>query len=420
MEQATSTVSNLARQNGPARRVLPALAMAWIDQQVAETAGTELVPLTQACGRILARTITAGLDSPAAARAAIAGVAVPSQAIMGAHSYQPIGLRLTRGAIDPAGIYAALVRAGDPLPEGADAVVAREACAFPAADLCEIFAPVPPGHAVEPVGSHFSRGTLLLAAGQRLEPRDCALLAAAGLSQAPVVRRPRVEIILDEIDEGRLAVISLLLRGLIERDGGLLSTPPRTGLRSAHEPGRSQPDLILVAGRADSAGDSAVRLLAEWGALAILGVAQAPAESTAIGLTRQAIPAFILPLGPAGCLWAYEWLAGRALRRLAGRRPGPPLHAQLLRIRGKIVSKIGVSEVFPVRRLGNGFVEPAEALEASDLLGAVKADGFVITAEGGEGHGDGSQVIVYLQRATDEEVDADPFAPRNTATNFAP
>jgi molybdopterin molybdotransferase len=393
----------MARHIDPARRPSLTQAMAWVDQQRVAAPEIETVPIAQAHGRILACAIKADLDNPPNARAAIAGVAVQAQAVLGAHSYQPIALRLSRGAVD--GVTGVRVEAGEPLPDGADAIVARDACAFPAEDFCEIYAPVPPGHAVEPAGSHFSRGTLLLSAGRCLEPRDLALLVAAGMSQAPVVRRPRVDLIL-EGPEDSLAVASLLLRSLIERDGGLVSKPAKAGLK-AHEPDISPPDIILIVGQAEKLDDPAVKRITEWGAVAILGVAQVPGEATAIGVTRQATPVFVLPAAPAGCLWAYEWLAGRALRRLAGGDPDPPLRATMMRLRGKIVSRIGVSQVFPVRRLGKGIVEPGEALEDTDLFSTVKADGFVITGEGSEGYGDGSEVLVHLQHAGNEPRDVE-------------
>jgi molybdopterin molybdotransferase len=402
MERAPATLTALRRQPDPARRVSLALAIAWIDQQVVAAPAAESVPLSRALGRILARGIIAGLDSPAVARAAIAGVAVRAEALIGAHSFQPVGLRLTRGAIDQAGATAVPVAAGEPLPEGADAVVAHEACVFPTANGCEIFAPVAPGQAVEPAGSHFSRGTLLLAAGQHLDARHCALMASAGLSEAALVRQPRVELILEAPDQ-TTAAVSLLLKGLIDRDGGILAAPPRSGLDQARETGQSsQSDMIVIVGRADSLEAPAVRLVAAWGEVCILGVALAPGEATAIGLSKSSIPVFVLPATPAGCLFAYEWLAGRALRRLAGRRPCPPLNQQMMMIRGKIVSRIGMTEVFPVRRLDKRLVEPAGALDDTDLLGAVRADGFVITAEGSEGHSDGSLVVVHVPKSCDE------------------
>jgi molybdopterin molybdotransferase len=400
MEQAPLNSDGPAERTKPEQRVSLARATAWIDRNVPVLAA-ETLPLRQAYGRILARDVRSGVDVPASARAAIDGVALLAQAIIGAHNYQPVNLRLGRGPIDKFGRSAVRVEAGDPMPAGADAVVALDACAFCEPGWCEVFAPVPPGYAVEPTGSLLGHDTPLLAAGQCLEPRHIALMAEAAAPGAPVVRQPRVAVILNGHDHGRLAVVATLLQGLIERDGGLLTVPPCRDLEQLPDFGPSKPDIAFVIGRAGSLDDAPVQSLAALGEVAILGIALAPGESTAIGIIPPASPVFVLPVAPAGCLWAYEWLAGRALRRLAGRALGPPLRSQVMRIRRKIVSRIGMTEIFPVRCVGQDAVEPDEVLAETDLLAAVKADGFVITPEGSEGYADGSLVEVHWQKSYD-------------------
>ncbi len=405
MKQAPLLYKESAERKKPEQRVSLAKAVAWIDRNVQALAAEDL-PLQQAYGRILARNVRSALDVPASARASIDGIALLALATIGAHSYQPASLRLVHGPIDEFGASAVRVEAGDPMPAGADAVVALDACAFSEPGCCEIFAPVPPGHAIEPAGSLFGRDSLLLAAGQCLQPRDIALMAEAAVPTVSVVRRPSVEVVLDGHDHGRLAIVSMLLQGLIGRDGGLLTAPPCNDLERLRDIGQAKPDIVFIIGRAGSLDDAPVQRLIGLGEVAILGVALAPGESTAIGIIQPATPAFVLPVAAAGCLWSYEWLAGRALRRLAGRASGPPLRSQMMTIRGKIVSRIGMTEIFPVHLVGQNAVEPVEALADTDLLAAVKADGFVVIPEGSEGHADGTVVEIHLQKSPDDPANA--------------
>jgi len=101
---------------------------------------------------------------------------------------------------------------------------------------------------------------------------------------------------------------------------------------------------------------------------------------------------------PAACLWAYELLAGRAIRRLGGRDPALPFRSREMRTRRKIVSRIGMTEICPVRVRDVGGVEPIAPFAEAGLVSAAHADGFVIIPEGSEGLPEGSAVTVHLSQ----------------------
>jgi molybdopterin molybdotransferase len=301
------------------------------------------------------------------------------------------------------------VASGDPLPTGADAVVRLEHAMPEPPAAVAVIAPVFAGSEVERRGSHVaSGGALLPAASRPLDAADLGLLAAAGLARVPVIRRPRVRLLLaaDKLVEAGQPVTAgqvynaagPMLAALVERDGGSIVAshhlgPAAEGLRN----GLPGADIVLVVGgTGPGSNDHAAAALAEVGALAMHGVAIQPG-GTAGGGRIDSVPVLLLPGPPAHGLWAYELIAGRAIRRMAGRRPGLPYRMETLRISRKIVSEVGTLEVWPVRRIGTGEVEPMPSLQEAGLAAAAHADGYILVPETSEGYPQAALVPVYLR-----------------------
>jgi molybdopterin molybdotransferase len=105
---------------------------------------------------------------------------------------------------------------------------------------------------------------------------------------------------------------------------------------------------------------------------------------------------FLLPGAPAACLWAYELIAGAAVRRQGGLPTALPFATGRFTAARKIVSSIGLVDVCPVMRAGGDRVEPVAAFAEAGLGAALRADGFVLVPEGSEGYARDSTVLVYL------------------------
>jgi molybdopterin molybdotransferase len=190
-----------------------------------------------------------------------------------------------------------------------------------------------------------------------------------------------------------------MLSGLIDRDGGLLKQRrvERTVVAIRETLESSEADVILVAGGSGPGPeDHAAAALALAGEVVIRGVALRIAETTGIGRTSGGALVFLLPGAPAACLWGYELLAGRAIRRLGGRSPALPYPSRTMTASRKIVSEIGMTDVCPVQCLGDGMVAPVGSLVEAGLAATRQADGFVIVPEGSEGYARGSSALVYL------------------------
>jgi molybdopterin molybdotransferase len=386
-------------------------AAAWIDAHVAPL-GREDACVAEAAGRVLCEDVLAELDLPPFDRAAVDGIAVRADETVGASTYNPILFRLAplagdAGDLPPGG--AVRLNAGDRLSRGADAVVPLDHVGSDAAGACAVVEPVIAGSEVERAGSQGTRGSVLVRAQRRLGPADIGVLAAAGRARVGVVRRPRVRCVTygDATGAGSLqppATVgesnALMLRALVERDGGVLAegrrvVREREALFDALEaPGA---DIVLPVGSAGRGFDArAEAALAEAGELAVDGVALRPGETIRIGRTRRGVPVFLLPGAPAACLWAYEFFAGRAIRRLGGRDPALPFPSRKMTASRKIVSEIGMTEVVPVRCVGENRAEAVASFAAAGLRAVTEAHGFVVVPEGSEGYQRGSILTVYL------------------------
>ena len=272
------------------------------------------VPLDEALGRVLAAPATAAADLPPRARARVDGYALDAAATFGAGPYNLLELRL-----DAAG-PATRIAAGEPMPPGTDAVLPFAAASTGDSTL-EIAEPVAPGDGIEPAGSVWRQGGMVVPAGRRLAPLDLARAAEAGLGELTVVPAPQVRVLVRGAKGPTTAADPLLplLRGLLARDGGVADgAVVAEGLGDALQRAAAA-DLVLVAGRSGTgADDDSMAALAAVGRDDAHGLAIAPGGTAGLGRLGN-VPVILLPGEPLACLAAYELLAGRG-----GAAPGRP------------------------------------------------------------------------------------------------
>ena len=154
----------------------------------------ETVDLRNSRGRILAQTIRAPEALPRASNSAMDGFAVASKQVRG-----PVRLPTTpliaAGTPPPALAdgWAAPLATGALIPDGADAVIPIEDAQ--ASDGHVSLGPVAQGAHVRLAGSDVAAGTTVATARTRLGPAEAAMLAALGIAQVQVHRRPRVAVL---------------------------------------------------------------------------------------------------------------------------------------------------------------------------------------------------------------------------------
>lgn len=140
--------------------------------------------------------------------------------------------------------------------------------------------------------------------------------------------------------------------------------------------------------------DHAPLLIAEHGTLAIHGVAMRPSSPTGMGMLDGRV-VLLLPGNPVSCLCAYDFFAGRAIRRLGGRNADWPYRRARLTLARKITSVVGRLDYARVRVSDTGVV-PLSISGASVLSSTTRADGFVIVPADSEGFPPGALVEVML------------------------
>jgi molybdopterin molybdotransferase len=154
---------------------------------------TEHEDLAHLAGRVAAEDIKAAADNPPMPIATVNGYAVRRS--------DGDGPRRVVGQATPGHAYRGVVGDGEAvriaiggvLPAGADAIMFREEADDENGNLNVSVAAVSPEH-IRGAGLDFHAGTVLVPAGKRITARDMALLAAGGITQAKVRRRPRVAI----------------------------------------------------------------------------------------------------------------------------------------------------------------------------------------------------------------------------------
>jgi molybdopterin molybdotransferase len=191
-----------------------------------------------------------------------------------------------------------------------------------------------------------------------------------------------------------------MLLPLVRRDGGTPLTGPivpddKEALREALLVSADQADCTLVSGGSSvGEGDHAPALVRQEGELCVHGVAMRPSSPAGVGFVRGR-PVFLLPGNPVSCLCAYDFFAGRAIRRLAGLRAAWPHTAVRMPLQRKIASALGRTDYVRVR-IEEGKVVPLAIRGASILSSTTRAHGFVIVDKNDEGYAEGSSVTVFL------------------------
>ncbi|MHC4931881.1 MAG: molybdopterin molybdotransferase MoeA [Planctomycetota bacterium] len=403
------------RMRGFRERVDVEAVLKLIDRRTAPLPN-EPVSILEVAGRVLAREAIAMVDVPAFDRSAMDGYAVIAEETYGATPDDPRPLTIV-GESFPAHPSEAVVVAGScvrimtgaPMPDGADAVVAVERTER-AGETVRVHEPVTPGKNVGAVGEDVRKGSVIHRPGRRLRPQDAGLLSALGFKQVSVVRRPRVSVVITgnevlppgSMPEGYRIVDANtpMLIPLIRRDGGTPLTGPivpddRESLREALQVSAEQADCILVSGGSSvGEGDHAPSLLREVGELPVHGVAMRPSSPAGVGFLHET-PVFLLPGNPVSCLCAYDFFAGRAIRRMAGLKAGWPHTVLRMPLKRKIASALGRTDYVRVR-IEESRVVPLAIRGASILSSTTRAHGFVIVEKDDEGHAEGTPVSVHL------------------------
>lgn len=161
---------------------------------------SELVPASEALGRVLAESVSSDRSLPPADCSAMDGYAVRAEDLAGASDRSPRELSVVfevaaggRSEHPLRSGEAARIFTGAPIPTGADTVVRQEDADLSGERVGIRVAPRRGEH-VRAAGGDVTRGDLVLEPGARIGPAEIGMLASLGRSLVRVHRRPRVAI----------------------------------------------------------------------------------------------------------------------------------------------------------------------------------------------------------------------------------
>ncbi|SBW80500.1 molybdenum cofactor biosynthesis protein MoaA [Pseudomonas veronii 1YdBTEX2] len=154
---------------------------------------TEVIPLGQAAGRVIAEELFSPLDLPCWDNSAMDGYALRAADVPEQGGYLVLAGRIAAGHSSDELLRAGQtvrIFTGAPLPPGADSVVPQERCRVYGQRIwCP---PLRLGEHVRKRGEEMQRGQRLLRVGQRLRAQEVGLLASAGIPWVKVYRPLRV------------------------------------------------------------------------------------------------------------------------------------------------------------------------------------------------------------------------------------
>jgi putative molybdopterin biosynthesis protein len=340
--------------------------------------GVERVPLEAALGRVLAVDVVSPVDVPSFDRSNVDGFAVVAGDTFGASEEQPRWLGLS-GEIVHTGIvpkstvrpgHAVTIATGGMIPRGADAVVMVEHAHVEGEEV-RIARAVTPGSAISFAGTDITAGETVVRAGQPLTSRDTGVLAAIGVAEVDVWRRPIVAIIStgDEIiapgepmrparvydSNGQVLADSVRELGGEPRRLGI--TPDdEEALRAKLRDALGFADIVLLSGGTSKGeGDVSYRVVAELHDPGIVahGVALKPGKPICLAASggRAVV---VLPGFPTSAIFTFHEFVAPLILEQAGRgaEERPVVQARLA---VKVNSEIGRTEYLLV-----GLVETAE------------------------------------------------------------
>ena len=361
--------------------------------------GSETVALHATLGRVLAEDVVAPIDVPGFDRSNVDGFAVQAADTWGAMEEQARTLALAGSTLAPgivprhtvAAGQATPIATGGMLPRGADAVVMVEHTETEEGRL-QIVHSVTAGENVSYAGSDIARGETVLRAGQALSSREIGVLAALGLAEVRVYRKPRVAIFstgneivapgaplpTGAVYDSNAAIIS----AAVEELGG---EPVRLGvipddeaaLSAALAQGLACDAVVFSGGTSKGEGDLSYRIVAALQNPGVVahGVALKPGKPVCLAVT-QGKPVVILPGFPTSAVFTFHEFLAPVIRAYAGLPPEQRKHlAATLPMR--VNSERGRTEYLLV-----GLVPTDDGLAAYPMG---KGSGSVTTFSGADG-----------------------------------
>jgi putative molybdopterin biosynthesis protein len=370
----------------------------------------EIIPTTQALGRVTAQPIYAKVSMPNYHASAMDGIAVKAEKTYGADERHPVRLKLGEDYVE--------VDTGDPIPDGYDAVIMIEDIHQIDEQTVEILEPAAPWQHIRPIGEDVVAGEVIVPDRHKLRPVDLGALLAGGNVTVPVLRKPRVAIIptgtelippSENVAEGKIiefngTVFAAYLqewgaepvyRGIVPDDFALIKEAVKAAVRDA--------DLVLLnAGSSAGREDFTVHVVEELGEVLTHGVATRPGKPVVVGIV-EGKPVIGLPGYPVSAYLNLEWFARSLIHHYYGltEPQRPRIKATIGR---RIVSVMGAEDFIRVTIgcIDGKYIANPLTRSAGVTMSMVRADGLLRIPPGHLGYEQGETAEVELYRPLEQ------------------
>lgn len=300
----------------------------------------EKISLKEAHRRVLAEDVHAPIDLPLFNRISRDGYAVKAENTFIASEDDPVILKIieTVGAGQVASKVVEdgtciEVSTGAPMPEGADSVVMVEFTENKQGNAY-IYRNAAIGQHFAPKGSDVSKGNLLLSSDTLLTHDKIGVLAAVGIGEVKVFKKPKVAVIStgneiieygEELKNGKIYDINTQTIANAVKSCGCapiysgIAKDDYEHLKDSLEQ-HSDADVIITSGGTSAgAGDVLRSVLDDIGDVFVHGIAVKPGKPTIVGMIKDK-PIFGLPGFPAAALIVFHVFVAPFLRRMAARK----------------------------------------------------------------------------------------------------
>jgi molybdenum cofactor synthesis domain-containing protein len=360
-------------------------------------------PLADAIGQALANDVVSAIDVPPFDRSNVDGFAVRSADLASAREATPVRIVLndeiiacgTAPMLSVSSGTATSISTGGPVPRGADAIAMVEHTQPIGDGAIEIRRAASPGQFVSYAGSDIARGETLLRAGTVIGSREIGMLAACGIAEVSVARRPRVAVIStgDELVQPGLplrpAAIydtnGAIVTSAIRENGGdpvFLGAIPdvERELESVMRNALDNYDmLVLSGGTSKGTGDVSHRIISRLGKPGIIahGVALKPGKPLCLAVCNGK-PVVILPGFPTSAMFTFHDMIVPVLRRMAGLPPRSDAKVAA-KIPVRIASEMGRTEFVMVSLVegADGLIAYPSGKGSGAITSFAQADGFL-------------------------------------------
>jgi putative molybdopterin biosynthesis protein len=366
----------------------------------------ETVSLAAALGRALSQDVVAPIDVPPFDRSGVDGFAVRAVDTANATDAAPRRLLLNAEVIacghqpmlEVGTTTATTISTGGALPRGADAVVMienTELVETPQGPAIEVRRTVTPGQFIGFAGTDIARGETLLRKASVLTSREIGMLAACGIAQVNVVRRPKVAVMStgDELVQPgqplRPAAVydsnNAIVAAAVTEAGGepiiVGSFPDNEKILAEALAGalRIADMVVLSGGTSKGAGDLSHRVVSHAGSPGVLvhGVALKPGKPLCLAVA-DGKPIAVLPGFPTSAIFTFHAFIAPVIRAWAG-LGAEAARTMEAKVPVRIASEMGRQEFVLVALVegADGLVAFPTAKGSGSVTAFSQADGFL-------------------------------------------